>query len=117
MKPFRLKHPEPKEADVLRAVLTFLSMHPRVAWAHRMQSGAGKLVRGKGASQFLRFGWPGASDIVGQLKGTGQFLAVECKRPSGTTTPEQEAFLARVRDSGGVAVVARSVDDVIEALK
>jgi hypothetical protein len=118
VKPFKLKHSEPKEADVLSAVLTCLRFHPRVAWAHRMQTGAGKIVRKHGAtSQFLRFGWPGASDVIGQFKGTGQLLAVEVKRPSGQATPEQLAFLQNVRDAGGVAILARSVDDVMEALK
>lgn len=118
MKPFRLTRPEPSEAAVLQAVLTCLRYHPRVAFAHRMQTGAGKILRKHGGtSQFLRFGWPGASDVVGMLKGTGQFLAIECKRPSGQVTPEQVAFLQNVREAGGVAILARSVDDVLEALK
>lgn len=115
MKPFRLKHPEPKEADVLRGVLTALAMHPRVAWAQRMQSGAGKLVRGKGASQWMRFGFVGCPDVLGQLR-DGRVLAVECKRPSGVATLAQIAFLDCVAANGGVALVARSVDDVLEAL-
>lgn len=117
MKPFRLTRPEPREADVLSAVLTCLRLHPRVAWANRMQSGAGKILRKRDVSQFLRFGWPGASDVIGQIKGTGQFLAVEVKRPSGELTDDQRAFLQKVREAGGVAIVARSVDDVMEALK
>lgn len=116
MKPFRLKPPEPREADVLSAVLTALKLHPKVAWAQRMQTGAGKLLRKGGASQWLRFGWVGAPDVVAQLR-DGRFMAVECKRPSGSTTPEQDAFLACVAANGGVAVVARSVDDLLEALK
>jgi hypothetical protein len=116
-KPFRLKPPEPKEADVLRAVLSALAMHPRVAWAHRMQTGAGKLLRkGGSTSQFLRFGFPGCPDVLGQLR-DGRILAVETKRPSGQPTPEQTAFLACVQANGGLALVARSVDDVLEALK
>jgi len=112
---FRLKHPEPSEADVLSAILTALALHPRVAWAHRFNVAAGKLVHSKGRSQFIRFGFPGCPDVLGQLR-TGQILAVEVKRPSGTTTPEQDAFLDCVRANGGVALVARSVDDLLEAL-
>lgn len=114
-KPFSLRRPEPKEADVLKAVLQALALHPRVAWAERMQSGAGKLVRKGGASQFLRFGFRGCPDVLGQLK-DGRALAVECKRPSGTTTPEQAAFLECVNANGGLALVARSADDVWKAL-
>jgi hypothetical protein len=114
-KPFRLKHPEPREADVLSAVLQALALHPRVAWAQRMQSGAGRLVRKGGASQFLRFGFPGCPDVLGQLR-DGRVLACEVKRPSGKTTPEQTAFLDCVNANGGVALVARSADDVWRAL-
>lgn len=116
MKHFRLKHPEPSEADVLSAVLTCLAMHPRVAFAHRMNTGAGKILRRGKVSQFMRWGFPGCPDVLGMLRG-GALLAVECKRPSGETTPTQAAFLECVRANGGVAVVARSVDDVLEALK
>lgn len=115
MKPFRLTRPEPAEAQVLRGVLQLLAMHPRVAWAQRMQSGAGKLVRKNGASQFLRFGFPGCPDVLGQLR-DGRVLAVECKRPSGVVTPEQVSFLECVRANGGVALIARSATDVAEAL-
>lgn len=114
-KPFRLKHPEPSEAAVLRAVLQALALPPRVAWAQRFNTAAGKLVRGKGHSQFMRFGFPGCPDILGQLR-CGKTLAVEVKRPSGTTTPEQVAFLDCVNANGGLALVARSADDVWKAL-
>jgi hypothetical protein len=116
VKPFRLKHPEPREADVLSAVLTCLRYHPRVAWAHRMNSGAGKIIRRGKVSQFMRWGFPGCPDVLGQLR-DGRLLAIEAKRPSGIATDTQEAFLECVRANGGVAVVARSVDDVLEALK
>ena len=72
-------------------------------------------MRGSGVSQYMRWGFPGCPDILGQMQ-TGQVLAVECKRPSGKTTPEQELFLGLVKRHGGVAVLARSVDDVRQAL-
>lgn len=120
MKPFRLTRPEPKEADVLSAVLTCLSYHPRVVWHARMNTGAGKIVRGRKGqqtvSQFLRWGFPGCPDVLGMLQG-GTLLACEVKRPSGDLTPDQRAFLQKVREAGGVAIVARSVDDVVAALR
>lgn len=115
-KRLRLTKPEPMEAQVLKAVLALLARHPRVAWAHRFNTGQGMLTRGNGRnSQWIKFGFPGCPDILGQLR-DGRALAVECKRPSGEATDVQTAFLECVRANGGVAVVARSVDDVMEAL-
>lgn len=114
-KRLRLTRPEPAEAQIVRAVKQVLASHPRVAWAHRFNTGSGKLVRKSGHSQWIQFGFIGCPDFLGQLR-DGRLLAIEAKRPSGEVTPEQAAFLECVRANGGVALVARSVDDVMEAL-
>lgn len=112
----RLTHPQPPEAAVLDAVLKVLRLHPRVGWCERMNSGAGRFVYPDGqTSQFIRFGFPGMSDVLGQLR-CGRFLAVECKTRTGKPTVEQANFLNIVRHLGGVAFIARSVDDVITEL-
>jgi hypothetical protein len=113
--PYTLKRPEPLEAQVQRAVLQVLSHHPRVAWAARINTGVFRPARKDGSTGFVRAGFKGCSDVIGQLT-TGQFLAIEVKRPSGKTTPEQQAFLQQVAAHGGIALVARSADDVIAAL-
>lgn len=56
----------------------------------------------------------GVSDIIGLYK--GRFIAIEIKTAGGRVTPEQDRFLEAVRRHGGVAFVARSIDDVIEGL-
>jgi hypothetical protein len=53
----------------------------------------------------------GVSDILGILPG-GRFLAIECKSKTGRMTVEQEVFLQDVRAKGGVAFMARSIEDV-----
>lgn len=103
--------PIPLERDVLAGVLKALALHRRVAWAHRMNVGAFT----NGAGQFVRVGFVGCPDIIGQLV-TGEFLAVECKRPGGKPTADQAAFLGRVQRAGGVAFVAWAVDDVARGL-
>jgi hypothetical protein len=114
---FRLTQPEPAEAIVLRAVLKRLRLHPGVAWVERLNSGAGQIAFADGGkSQWMRFAWRGAPDLIGQLT-DGRILCVECKRPSGRLRPDQEAFLNTVRCQGGVAFVARSQDDVTRELK
>ena len=57
----------------------------------------------------IRLAAPGVSDLIGWTQ--GRFVAVEVKGPRGRVTDEQAAFLELVRRSGGLAGVARSVDD------
>jgi hypothetical protein len=93
-----------------------LAYHPRVAWVERLNSGAGQLAFADGSrSQWIRFAWRGAPDLIGQLT-DGRLLAIEVKRPSGRIRPEQQAFLTTVRQAGGIGFVARSIDDVKEHL-
>jgi hypothetical protein len=54
----------------------------------------------------------GVSDILGVQKGAGRFFAIEVKAPKGRLSLDQEAFLEAVRASGGLGIVARSIEDV-----
>lgn len=110
---FKLSRPEPSEAAVLSAVMIRLQYDRKVAWARRMNSGAYSVGDAQ-SRRFVRFGFPGCSDILGQLR-DGRLLAIEVKRPSGRSTSAQDAFLALVRANGGISGIVRSVDD-LEAL-
>ena len=59
--------------SALVKVLTAVRAHPLVAWCERMNSGAAKV-----GDRFIRFGWPGCPDVLGQLK-DGRLLGVEVK--------------------------------------
>lgn len=100
-----------RERDVLKAVLGYLRLHPRVSWIVRINTGAIKYE-----NRFIRFGMPGFSDIIGQLK-DGRLLAIEVKASNGKATPEQQAFITKVNAAGGVGCVARSVEDVAQVLR
>lgn len=100
---------------MLSAVLTTLRLHPRVGSAWRVNTAAGKLVRASGASQWIKFGFTGCPDVHGYMA-DGRALFIEVKRPSGAIRPEQQAFLEEASRHGCVAFVARSSQDVIEAL-
>lgn len=127
------------ETAVLKAVLEALRAHHAVAWAERMNVGGAYLGdpgKGKG-QQFVRFGWGGMADITGQLR-TGQRLEVEVKaskqqwrreetfqcyfmRPAVLSETQkhlldQWLFLKLVRDHGGVAFPAWSVQMVYAQL-
>jgi len=115
----RLTRPEPPEQAIQAAVLRYLAIDRRIAWAQRFNTGAIRIERrdaqGRPTHRFVRFAFPGCSDILGQLA-SGHFLAVEVNRPSTKPTPEQAAFLAQVNTAGGLGLIARSVEDVQAAL-
>jgi hypothetical protein len=98
------------EAAALVEVLKALESHPSVAWCHRMNSGAVRIGK-----RFVRFGWPGCPDLLGQLK-DGRLLGVEVKAPKGKLRPEQAVFLEQIRSAGGVAFMARDCRDVFREL-
>ena len=103
------KHDRP-EAAALVEVLKAVKAHPLVAWAERQNSGAARM-----GARFVRFGWPGCPDILGQLR-DGRFLGVEVKAIKGRASPEQTLFLDRIRCAGGVAFIARDLRDVLREL-
>jgi hypothetical protein len=98
------------EAAALVEVLKALRAHPAVAWAERQNSGAVRV-----GARFVRFGWPGCPDVLGQLK-DGRLLGVEVKAPKGRASPAQVEFLERIRAAGGVAFIARNCKDVFSEL-
>lgn len=114
--PFRLTMPEVPESSILPAVLTYLQYHRDVAWAMRMNTGAAKFKKKDGTEQFVRFGFDGLSDIIGQMR-DGRFLAIETKRRLGKANEDQKLFLTTVQRYGGIAGIARSIDDAQAILR
>jgi hypothetical protein len=113
-RPFRLRAEHAPESAVQDAILRYLRFERRVAWAHRFNTGA-HVIEDAAGRRYVRYAFPGCSDILGQLV-NGAFLAIECKTARGRARPEQIAFLAQVEASGGLAILARSIDDVRDAL-
>jgi hypothetical protein len=120
--------PTTLERDIQPSILDALRKHPLVAWAHRQNTAAGflldpqtyyALVKSgalrKEQARFIRFGWPGQLDNTGQMK-DGRRIDVEVKSLSGRLHDEQEATIAGVRGAGGVAFVARCVEDVFREI-
>lgn len=58
----------------------------------------------------------GISDILGCLT-NGRILAIEVKTAKGIASVEQDSFIQKIRDAGGLAFVARSVEDVKHMLE
>lgn len=116
-----------KESEIQRLILEYLASRQDVfAWRSQSTglydpvSGTWRKMRGVGRIQ-------GVSDILGILGAPliqdgflaplGRLLAIEVKSRYGKPTVEQEAFLLQVNNRGGVGFLARSVEDVAEALE
>lgn len=63
-----------------------------------------------------KFQISGVSDILGILA-DGRFIAIEVKSKKGRLSIDQNIFLEEIKRNGGVAFMARSVDDVIDNFK
>lgn len=102
--PFRLQSGHPRRGNItpeglltrnVRRLLNTLGV-----WHYKHHGGLG--------------GAKGVSDIIGIYK--GRFLAIELKAPRGYLSDDQKAFLAAVEAQGGIAFMAKSVEDVIRGL-
>jgi hypothetical protein len=99
-----------KENIVLSQCLKYLEVLQIYHW--RNNTGALKIGR-----RFIRFGFPGSSDILGILP-DGRFLAIECKREKGGRLSEaQKDFISRINANGGVAMCVHSLDELQENMR
>lgn len=108
------------EADLQQEIRLLSTGNVRL---FRNNSGALKDINGR----LVRYGLGnGSSDLIGMRSivigpehvgmTIAQFVSLEVKRPGKKPTDEQASWLVMVRDMGGVAGVARSVDDAKEIL-
>ena len=103
----KMKMPEPLEKEIQSAILEYL--HARRIFCWKEHSAGIPIENG---TRFMPIGLKGKADILGVLP-SGRFLAIEVKRPSGRLSPDQEDFLENINVNGGLAFVAKSIDDVI----
>ena len=88
-----------KEKDITKQIRSVLKTFGIFHW---------KVWQGLGST-------PGVPDIVGILK-DGRFLGIEVKTEKGRLSDHQIRFIKNIQDAGGIAFVARSLEDVIEGL-
>lgn len=100
------------EAALLAAIRDALVESGRVMiW--RNNSGMLRADHGR----VVRFGLGlGSADLIGLLRGSGRFFALEIKAPRGVVSAEQRAWIGAVEAAGGFARVVRSVDEALRAL-
>lgn len=109
------------ENEVVAACFKYLQLRGCFVWRNQSRT---IMVPGKGGKMRpMFFGIPGSPDILGMLPG-GRFIGVECKRPLGprggtngsVQSDDQKAFQRECERTGGLYVLARSIDDVMAAL-
>lgn len=126
--------PKLTEKMVQRAIIQWAQLRPRLLWLDRQNTGAAKYSTRKrvtfreqsggapytiavpGKTRFVRFGAPGQGDLCGVMRG-GQHIEIECKGHKGRQTAEQRTREANVLRMEGLYILARSLDDVLAALK
>lgn len=106
-----IRNIQTKEKDIVNACIQYLVL--KGYEVIRNNTGAA-VIESNGRKRLVRFGFPGSSDIIACSK-DGRFVAVECKTEKGKLTEAQKAFLERIRKNNGIAIVARSVDDLVNA--
>jgi len=93
-----LKMPKQSEAEITKAIRGVLKTLGVVHF---------KQHQGLGST-------PGIPDILGIWN--GRFLAIEVKTNAGKLTEKQSDWIDKINRAGGLAFVARSIDDVIDNL-
>jgi len=107
------------ETAILQDIRLALGQHPGIKM-FRQNVGAYKDPR---SGRVIRYGLAtGSADLIGWQTVTitpdmvgqrfARFVSVEVKAPKGRLTHEQETWRAAVLKAGGIAVVARSAEDV-----
>lgn len=99
-----------KEIDIQNAILAYLNMRGIYCWRNNTV-GIFDSKKGVYRKPMGKYQINGISDILGILK-DGRMLCVECKSEKGKLTEAQKDFLENINSNGGVAFVARSIDDV-----
>lgn len=104
------------ERDILADCLVWLRLAGYLHW--RMP--IGPVMRGGGsqAKRFSKSPISGFPDICGILKiRAGILFAVELKTEDGILKNHQKIWIERIQKAGGIAFVARSLEEMVQKLK
>ena len=94
----------------LRGVEGLVFLHPNNNVRRKGKAGIIQGALGKAMGVLA-----GASDLL--LFHSGQFFALELKSDKGRISPEQDEFLAAVRNAGGMAWCAKGLDEALITLR
>lgn len=102
--------PKP-ESLLIAAILQYLRLKGYLC--KRNQSGKA-FLKGGLKTHVINLGEAGWPDIIGLTK-VGRFFGIETKIKPNKPTDTQLQILNRIKESGGISVLAYSLDDVTKA--
>lgn len=97
------------EKAIQKEILDWLATTDLLHW----RQNAGILFVGK---RMVRLGEAGLPDIIVIVPPNGRFLGLEVKSATGRLRPAQAAFYDRLKASGGMYTVVRTLDQAKEAV-
>jgi hypothetical protein len=100
------------EAEILRQVLDYLALH---RYFHYRQNSGGMVKPYKGKSHFVRFGFPGAPDVV--VVHRGRYIGVEVKAQNNDQSQAQRNFQSGLEAAGGKYLLVHSIEELMEGLR
>jgi hypothetical protein len=95
------------EHQLQKLILDWLKLH-RI---FHIRSNVGAMNIGK---RFIKFGTLGQPDIICVIK--GRFVGIEVKSLAGIQSRHQFEFEKSLEAAGGLYILARSLEDVVESL-
>lgn len=102
------------EKQIENTILHWLNWRGFFCWKTKtmgtFDKRSGRYLRG---SRLYR---TGVSDIIGILD-SGKLFAIEVKSEKGRVQDNQKLFLSEIKAKGGLAFIARSVDDIEREFK
>jgi hypothetical protein len=99
------------EQSIQKSIIDLLRLKHFVVFKHHSTG----FTQRDGNPIYFKYGEKGIADIIA-CSPTGRFWTIEVKKPGGKLSNDQIVFLNRVRGNGGIAIVAHSIDDVIDLL-
>ena len=106
----RYNSPEKQIEQAIIDFLTLQGLYVFKANAGQVRTESGHMFKGVPA---------GTSDIIGLTPEEARFVAIEVKQPKtkNNLTDYQIAFLKHIKDNGGIAIVAWSIESLIDGFK
>ena len=98
---------EKPETELIRQIREYLRL--RGAVTTRVNSGM-TVIEGERGRRMIRGAEAGTADIL--VCFNGRYVAIECKVGDNKPTKLQNEFLSSVREAGGIAFAAWSIEDV-----